>query len=48
IKEVLQLMRKEKYAFPANIELEYPIPEGSDAVAEVAKCYQYAKKCLEG
>ena len=48
IKEVLQLMRKEKYAFPANIELEYPIPEGSDAVAEVAKCYRYAKKCLEG
>ena len=47
IKEVLLLMRKEKYPFPANIELEYPIPEGSDSVAEVAKCYQYAKTCLE-
>lgn len=48
IKEVLLLMSKEKYAFPANIELEYRIPEGSDPVAEVAKCYAYAKKCLEG
>jgi sugar phosphate isomerase/epimerase len=47
IKEVLLLLRKEKYPIPANIELEYAIPEGSDAVAEVAKCYQYAKACLE-
>ena len=47
IKEVLALMKKEKYTFPANIELEYAIPEGSDPVAEVAKCYQYAKNCLE-
>lgn len=47
IKEVLQLMSKEKYTFPANIEFEYAIPEGSDAPTEVAKCYEYAKKCLE-
>jgi sugar phosphate isomerase/epimerase len=46
IKEVLQLMRKIKYKFPANIELEYRIPQGSDSVAEVAKCYEFAKKCL--
>jgi len=46
IKEVLQLMRKEKWTFPANIELEYKIPEGSDAVKEVAKCVQYCKKAL--
>jgi sugar phosphate isomerase/epimerase len=48
IKEVLLLLSKEKYPIPANIELEYPIPAGSDPVAEVGKCYQYAKKCLEG
>jgi sugar phosphate isomerase/epimerase len=48
IKEVLQLMRKNKYTFPANIENEYPIPTGSDAVAEAAKSYEYAKKCLQG
>ena len=47
IKEVLQLMRKEKYMFPANIELEYPIPAGSDSVKEIAKCYEFARKCLE-
>ena len=47
IKEVLLLLRKEKYNFPANIELEYPVPEGSNPVAEVTKCYEYAKKILE-
>lgn len=46
IKEVLQLIRKEKWTFPAEIELEYKIPEGSDAVKEVAKCVQYCKEAL--
>ena len=32
------LMRQEKYQFPASIELEYDIPEGSDAVVETSKC----------
>lgn len=46
IKEVLQLMAKENYKFPANIELEYPIPEGSDRVTEMKKCLQYCKDAL--
>jgi sugar phosphate isomerase/epimerase len=46
IKDVLQLMRKEKWTFPADIELEYKIPQGSDAVAEVAKCVQYCREAL--
>ena len=46
IKEVLQLLRKEKWTFPADIELEYKIPEGSDAVAEVAKCVRFCKEAL--
>jgi sugar phosphate isomerase/epimerase len=46
IKEILQLMRKEKYKFPASIELEYEIPEGSDAVVEVSKCVQFCKAAL--
>ncbi len=46
IKEVLQLMRKNKWTFPADIELEYRIPQGSDAVTEVAKCVQYCKEAL--
>jgi sugar phosphate isomerase/epimerase len=46
IKEVLQLLKKEKYGFPANIELEYPIPEGSTVVVEMKKCLQYCKDAL--
>ncbi len=46
IKEVLQLLKKEKYPIPANLELEYPIPEGSDIVAEAKKCLAYVKSCL--
>jgi sugar phosphate isomerase/epimerase len=46
IKEVMQLLKKEKYPFPANLELEYPIPEGSDIIAEAKKCLAYVKSCL--
>jgi len=46
LKEVLQLMRKEKWTFPADIELEYRIPQGSNAVAEVGKCVQYCREAL--
>jgi len=46
IKEVMQLLKKEKYGFPANLELEYPIPEGSDIIAEAKKCLAYVKSCL--
>jgi len=46
LKEILQLMRKNKWTFPADIELEYRIPEGSDAVTEVARCVQYCKNAL--
>lgn len=46
IKEVLRLMAKEKYPFPANIEFEYPVPEGSDVVTEVGKCLKYCKDAL--
>jgi sugar phosphate isomerase/epimerase len=47
IMEVLQLMRGQKYDFPATIELEYKIPQGSNAVKEVAKCLEYSRKALE-
>jgi sugar phosphate isomerase/epimerase len=46
IKEVLQLMAKQKYSFPANIEFEYPVPEGSDLMTEMSKCLNYCKKTL--
>ena len=44
--EVLQLMRDQKYRFPATIELEYEVPENSDPVKEVRKCLEYCTKAL--
>ena len=46
LKEILQLMAKEKYKWPANIELEYDIPEGSSVLAEMAKCVKFCKDSL--
>jgi sugar phosphate isomerase/epimerase len=46
ITEVLQLMKKNRWTFPATIELEYPVPEGSTRVAEIAKCLSYCKAAL--
>ncbi len=46
IKAVMQLLKEERYGFPANLELEYPIPEGSDIIAEAKKCFAYVKSCL--
>ena len=46
MKEVFQLLKKEKYHFPANLELEYPIPADSDIIAEAKKCLAYVKSCL--
>ena len=46
IREALQLMRENKYDFPGTIELEYDIPEGSDAVAEVKKCLEFCREAL--
>jgi sugar phosphate isomerase/epimerase len=46
IKGVLQLLKKEKYGFPGNIELEYRIPDNSTLLAEMKKCLAYCKGCL--
>jgi sugar phosphate isomerase/epimerase len=46
IKDVLQLMKKNHYKFPATIELEYDIPAGSDAVKEVKVCRAFAAQAL--
>jgi sugar phosphate isomerase/epimerase len=40
---VLQLLNREKWDIPANIEYEY---KGQDAVVEVKKCVQYCKGVL--
>jgi sugar phosphate isomerase/epimerase len=46
LKEIFALIRKEKYAFPCDIELEYRVPEGSTRAAEMKKCLEYCKKNL--
>ena len=44
LKDVLLLLKENRYPFPGNIEYEY---KGTgDPVAEVAKCYEYCKKIL--
>lgn len=43
IKPVLELLMKNKWQIPANIEYEY---KGEDTVAEVKRCYEYCRKAL--
>lgn len=46
ITQALQLIRDKNYKFPATVELEYEVPEGSNAVTEVQKCLEYCRKSL--
>jgi sugar phosphate isomerase/epimerase len=48
IKAVLQLLKKERYDIPANIEYEYAMHATGDTITEVTRCFEYAKKALEG
>ena len=40
------MVKKNKWKIPASIELEYDIPEGSDAVQETRKCVEYCRAAL--
>jgi sugar phosphate isomerase/epimerase len=46
IKEVLQLMRDNRWKFQATVEFEYRVPEGSDRMTELAKTLEYCRGCL--
>ena len=46
LKEILRLMRDNKWTFPADIELEYRIPPGSDAIKEVRRCLEFCREAL--
>ena len=46
IPQILQTVAKNKWTMPGSIELEYEIPEGSDAVKEVAKCLEFCRRAL--
>jgi hypothetical protein len=47
IADILQLLKKEKWPISVDVELEYPIPEGSDAAKETRKCIDYMRNILE-
>jgi sugar phosphate isomerase/epimerase len=46
IKAVMQLLKKNKYPFPANIELEGFYRYSQDVVALGKECFAYVKSCL--
>ena len=46
IKAVLRLIRDNKWPIQATIEFEYPVPPGSDRMAEMVKAIEYCKNAL--
>lgn len=46
ITDILKLIQSNGWPINVDIELEYEIPEGSDAVQEVKKCVDYCKNVL--
>jgi len=44
IREVLRLLRDERWPIPAHIEYEY---QGGDTVAEIRRCLDYCRAALE-
>jgi sugar phosphate isomerase/epimerase len=46
LEDILTLIRENGWPIHADIELEYEIPEGSDAVEETRKCVEYCREIL--
>ena len=46
VADILKLVQKNKWPIYFDIELEYPVPENSNAQKEVIKCVEYCKKIL--
>ncbi len=46
IKAVMQLMKENRYPFPANLELEYQGLTAENIVDETRKCFAYVKSCF--
>lgn len=46
VADILKLVQKNKWPIYFDIELEYPVPENSDAQKEVIKCVEYCKDIL--
>ncbi|MEQ9220997.1 MAG: sugar phosphate isomerase/epimerase [Cyclobacteriaceae bacterium] len=47
IGDVLKVIQKNSWPIIGDIELEYKVPEGSDPVAEIKKCFEYCKGLLK-
>lgn len=47
IADILRLLKKEQWPIHVDVELEYTIPEGSDAAKETKKCIDYMRNILE-
>jgi len=46
IADMLKLVQKNNWPIVFDIELEYAVPENSDAQKEVIKCVDYCRKIL--
>lgn len=46
VSDILKLVQKNKWPIYFDIELEYNVPENSDAQKEVKKCVEYCRKIL--
>jgi sugar phosphate isomerase/epimerase len=46
IQRILQTVSKNKWKFPATIEMEYEVPATSDPVAEVKSCVEFCRRAL--
>lgn len=46
LEALLQAVKKNKWTMPATIEVEYDVPQGSDAVKEVSKCLDFCRQAL--
>ena len=44
---LMSLLKREGWEIPCDIELEYAIPAGSDAVKEVGVCRNYCRNAVE-
>jgi hypothetical protein len=46
IKDILQLIRNKKYPIRCYIDCDYATAEGSTRVADVKRCFEFAKAAL--
>jgi sugar phosphate isomerase/epimerase len=46
VAEILRLIQKNNWKINCDIELEYPIPEGSDPLIETTKCVEFCRTVL--